>query len=84
MHTLGDGKAIGRDDVQFKRVLINLGEQGRRRNGERKRVGGFAHARERCGPFAHRHQFRFACEAMHRSAHLIVGGQYDRLPRVCR
>ena len=45
MHTVGDRNPIGRDDIQFKRVLIDLGEQGRSRNGERKRFGGFC-ARE--------------------------------------
>src|SRR5437764_12262113 len=45
MHAARHGNAIRRHDIQFEGVLIDLGKQGWRRNGERKRLGRFSPAR---------------------------------------
>src|SRR6266496_6011418 len=42
MHTAGNRRPIGSDDIQIHCVLIDLGQQGRSRNGERKRGGRLA------------------------------------------
>ena len=39
MHTTGNCLTRGSDDVQVHRVLIDLGQQGRRWNGEHKGLG---------------------------------------------
>ena len=84
MHTLRHRNPIGRDDVQFERVLIDLGQQRRSRDGEHKRCGRGTGAREGCGLFAYSHQIRLTCESMDRSAHLVVGGQLDRDASILR
>ena len=80
MHPFGHRNAIGRDDIQFERVLIDLSEQGRSRNGECKGLGGLTCMRDGFGSLAQGYQFRFIREAMDFPPHLIVGGDLDWFP----
>lgn len=79
MHTAGNGLARGSHDVQVHRVLIDLGQQGRRRNGEYKGLGRLAGTWNRFGPFTHGYQFWLTPQSMHLLAHLSIGGKFHWL-----
>src|SRR6266487_5217302 len=79
MHTARHRLTRRSDNIQVHRVLIDLSEQGRSRNGERKRGGRLAFTWNGFGPFAHGHQFRLHLQALHLLAHLSIGGKFDRL-----
>jgi hypothetical protein len=77
MHTASHGRSIRGDDVQVHRMLIDLGEESRSRNGEHEGLGRLARPRHRFGPFAHRHQVRVYLQVLHGCTHLLVGGKFD-------
>jgi hypothetical protein len=71
--------AIGSGDIQFERVLIDLRDERRGGNGERKRFSRLTRTGNGPGPFAHGNQFRLHLQVLHGDTHLFVGGKFGRL-----